>query len=232
MAERSHVFMRLTAVSECIKRTDGIKRLGEMKPHGQLMSNMAAEATALTGRSGTRLDTPAVPQLFENEESDGLIAKQGTSAETFVRDGAKEAELKKRQELANQAAQEYNAKYRPYEKAISRGLTGVKETPNGGVSFEDSDALYVKEDGTKAIAVIEATGSRVTDFDRANEALGLDGTPDGYVWHHVDNYNVESNTCTLELVRDDAHTDVIPHAGSCAQYDAVNGPHYNPPRRI
>lgn len=218
--------MRLVAVSE------GIKHLGEIKPHDLLLNDMAVEATALTGRGDARLDTPAVPRSLGNEESDGLIAEQSTPAETSMRGEAKDIELKKKQELADRAAQEYNAKYRPYEKAISRNLGGVKETPNGGVSFEDSEMLYVKEDGTKAIAMIEASGSRETDFNRANQALGLESTPDGYVWHHVDNYNVKDNTCTLELVRDDAHNDVIPHAGSCAQYDAVNGPHYNPPRRV
>lgn len=218
--------MRLVAVSV------GKKYLGDIKPHDLLLSDMAVETTALTGRGDVRFDTPTVPRLLGNEESDGLIIEQSTSVETSVRDETKEVELKKKQELADHTAQEYNAKYRPYEKAISRNLDGVTETPNGGVSFEGSEMLYVKEDGTKAIAVIEASGSREIDFNRANKALGFESTPDGYVWHHVDNYNVKDNTCTLELVRDDAHNDVIPHAGSCAQYDAVNGPHYNPPRRV
>ena len=219
--------MRLTTVSE------GLKHLGEMKPHDLLMSDTAA-ATALTGQSEGRLDTPipAVPHLLGDEGLDGLTARQGVSPEISAEGEAEEVQLKKKQELADRVAQEYNAKYHPYEKALSRNLNGVKETPNGGVSFEDSDVLYINEDGTKAIAVIEASGNRGTDFDRANKTFGFERTPDGYVWHHVDNYNVHNNTCTLELVRDDAHNDVIPHAGSCAQYDAVNGPHYNPPRRI
>lgn len=141
-----------------------------------------------------------------------------------------EEELKALQEQADNAAQEYNDKYSPYDRAVSKGVEGVTETPNGGVSFENSDALYVTEDGRKGVVTIEATGSRSTDFDKANEALGLDEKPDGYTWHHLDNYNVKDNTVTLELVRDDAHNSAKPHSGGCAQYDAVHGPTYNPPR--
>lgn len=43
---------------------------------------------------------------------------------------------------------------------------------------------------------IKATGNRSADFDAANVAFGLDKTPEGYVWHHVDNYNVKDGTIT------------------------------------
>ena len=117
------------------------------------------------------------------------------------------------------------------ERARSKGYTDVTETPNGGVSFENSDALYKTENGEKGIVSIEATGSRSKDFDVANEKLGLDETPEGYVWHHVDNYDVKSNTITLELVEENAHNAAKPHSGGCAQYDAANGPTYNPAKK-
>ena len=65
----------------------------------------------------------------------------------------------------------------------------------------------------------------------ANQAMGLLETPDGYVWHHLDDYNVEKNTITMELVMDEAHNASKPHSGGCAQYDSVNGPTYNKKRR-
>ena len=55
--------------------------------------------------------------------------------------------------------------------------------------------------------------------------------PDGYVWHHLDDYNVEKNTITMELVMDEAHNASKPHSGGCAQYDSVNEPTYNKKRR-
>lgn len=138
---------------------------------------------------------------------------------------------KEKQDIANQVARRYNEKYYPYERAQQKGYTDVIQTENGGVSFEESEALYVTEDGTSGIVVIEATGSRTKDFSLANEALGLKDTPDGYVWHHVDDYDVKTNCLTLQLVKDEAHHASKPHLGACAQYDAVNGPSYNPTRK-
>ena len=48
-----------------------------------------------------------------------------------------------------------------------------------------------------------------------------------HVWHHLDDYDVEKNTITMELVMDEAHNAAKPHSGGCAQYDSVNGPTYN-----
>lgn len=160
-----------------------------------------------------------------------IIIEQDLEDEVHEPEKFNEEELKVLQEQVDNASWEYNHKYSPYDRAISKGVEGVTETPNGGVSFENSDALYVTEAGRKGVVIIEATGSRSADFDKANEVLGLDEKPDGYTWHHLDNYNVKDNTVTLELVRDDVHNSVKPHSGGCAQYDAVYGPTYNPPRQ-
>lgn len=50
--------------------------------------------------------------------------------------------------------------------------------------------------------------------------------PDSYTWHHLDDYNVETNTCILELVLSKAHDDGRPHAGACAQYNEIFGKKY------
>lgn len=134
------------------------------------------------------------------------------------------------QDIANKAAQEYNAKYNPYERAISKGYTDVKKTANGGVSFQGSEYMYY-HNGQEARKVIQATGNRNNDFKMANQAMRLLETPDGYVWHHLDDYNVEKNTITMELVMDEAHNASKPHSGGCAQYDSVNGSTYNKKRR-
>ena len=130
------------------------------------------------------------------------------------------------QDIANKTAQKYNAKYNPYEKAISKGYKKVKRTANGGVSFQGTEYIYY-HNGQEARKVIQATGNRNNDFKMANQAMGLSETPDGYVWHHLDDYNVEKNTITMELVMDEAHNASKPHSGGCAQYDSVNGPTYN-----
>lgn len=170
-------------------------------------------------------------ELDEPQEDTEIPIEQDLENEVHEPEEFSEEELEALQEQADNVAQEYNEKYSPYDRAVSKGVEGVTETPNGGVSFENSDALYVTEDGRKGVVTIEATGSRSADFDKANEVLGLDEKPDGYTWHHLDNYNVKDNTVTLELVRDDAHNSAKPHSGGCAQYDAVHGPTYNPPRQ-
>lgn len=162
------------------------------------------------------IEIPVEQDLVENEEEPRELSEE---------------EWEALQKQADQAAQEYNDKYSPYERAVSKGVEGVTETPNGGVSFEHSDALYTTEDGEKGIVTIEATGNRTADFDAANKALGLSEQPEGYTWHHLDNYNAKDNTITMELVRSDAHSSSKPHAGGCAQYDAVHGPTYNPPKQ-
>ena len=76
------------------------------------------------------------------------------------------------------------------------------------------------------------TGSRESDFTKAFEAANIPqnmrkAIRKNYVWHHVDDFNPLTNTCTMQLVRKDAHTATFPHRGSCAQYDAYYGPTYN-----
>ena len=139
--------------------------------------------------------------------------------------------IKEKQDVADQTAQEYNKKFHPVDRAQQKGIDGITETENGGISFENSSAIYIDDAGNKAKVSVEATGNRSSDFDKANKLLGLDETPDGYVWHHLDDYDVESNTITMELIQDEAHNASKPHSGGCAQYDAVHGPTYNPPRK-
>ena len=132
-----------------------------------------------------------------------------------------------KQQIANQVAKKYNAKYNPSQRAISKGYSGVIKTKNGGISFKGTNYVYKINNKKEAIVRIKATGNRQADFDAANKKLKLNSTPNGYVWHHVDNYNVRYNSFTLELVEERAHKAAIPHSGACAQYDAVYGPTYN-----
>lgn len=157
----------------------------------------------------------------EETEYQTLKAKTDQSKVTETKD------IKELQAIADKAAKDYNEKYHPFERAQKKGITDVEKTSNGGVSFENSSDIYKNEKGEKAVVQIKATGSRSKDFDAANKAAGLKETPDGYVWHHRDDYDVKTNTFTLELVKEDTHNSTKPHSGGCAQYDAVHGSTYN-----
>ncbi len=68
-----------------------------------------------------------------------------------------------KQTMANNVAKEYNAKYKPFEKAKNKGYKNIIETQNGGVSFSESEYIYMKND-KPVIIDIEATGTRNSDF--------------------------------------------------------------------
>jgi hypothetical protein len=106
---------------------------------------------------------------------------------------------------------------------------GVIRNVNGGVDFANSADLYPAGDGQKNIVEIEYTGSRRQDYGAANRAAGLGDTqqpPDGYAWHHLDNYNPATNKGTMQLVRQDAHLATYPHNGGVRQYEQATGKTY------
>ncbi len=130
-----------------------------------------------------------------------------------------------------------NAKVTPAERAANKGFPGIKTTENGGPDFAGTEYLYPVEGEQKNIVTIKMTGSRKSDFKEANE-LALfpdagDGSPSkDYTWHHLDDYNPETGTCTMQLVNRNAHEKTKPHKGACAQYDDYQGKKiYNPPKK-
>lgn len=126
------------------------------------------------------------------------------------------------QEHADKVARDYNTRYNPLKHALRKGLTNLIRTDNGGVSFISSPYIYKINENPICIE-ITATGSRSKDFKYANKLCGFSETPPGYTWHHLDDYNVTTNTFTLELVLRWAHRATTPHSGGCAMYKAATG---------
>ncbi|MGC5935106.1 HNH endonuclease, partial [Ralstonia pseudosolanacearum] len=117
-----------------------------------------------------------------------------------------------------------------HARAAVKGYPGVRVTPNGGPTFAGTDYLFPVDVGQKNIVDVAMTGSRRLDFKAANQAAGIQDlvppgadAPSGYVWHHVDNYNLNTGSATLELVEQGAHRATIPHAGSVSQWEFING---------
>ena len=73
---------------------------------------------------------------------------------------------------------------------------------------------------------IPLTGSRRDDYDLANEWGGFGEKPEGYMWHHVDDFDPQSGMASLELVREDAHQATYPHSGSVSQWEKFHGRRY------
>ena len=78
---------------------------------------------------------------------------------------------------------------------------GVEFTPQGFPNFGPNSVAEVK--------VERLTGNKRIDERLANEAVGLQKTPKGYVWHHVEDGK------TMQLVPIDIHDDVK-HTGGAA----------------
>ncbi|MBA7901240.1 HNH endonuclease, partial [Escherichia marmotae] len=120
----------------------------------------------------------------------------------------------------------------PIAKLEDRGYTGVTRTSSGGLDYSDSNALYNKRPGVNPIVTIEYTGDYLKDFEAANMKAGLNQktTPRGYVWHHLDDYNAETNKGTMQLIKQGAHQG-ISHSGGVSQYKKATGKSYTFPAR-
>jgi transposase len=70
-------------------------------------------------------------------------------------------------------------------------------------------------------------GTRGRDFTAANRAAGIKGgTPKGYTWHHVDDFNSRTGRTTMQLVQTSAHEATFPHKGSVSQFEKKFGVEY------
>jgi hypothetical protein len=114
----------------------------------------------------------------------------------------------------------------PAARAAEKGYAGIGTTPNGGPTHVGTDHLYPAGEGQRSVVPVPLTGSRRKDKKLANELGGFTNTPEGYLWHHVDDFDPKSGNATLELVKKGAHNATLPHAGSVAQYEKHHGVKY------
>jgi hypothetical protein len=106
------------------------------------------------------------------------------------------------------AGQKYFDKLSPELK--QKYPEGVNFNENGFPDFSP----YTKElPGGKKSVIIEPGNSRKADFRRANEAAGLEKTPQGYTWHH------NQDPGKMELVPTDLH-DEVKHTGGYSIWGA------------
>jgi RHS repeat-associated protein len=83
-------------------------------------------------------------------------------------------------------------------KAVRNAHLAGDVHPKTGVPF-DKDGFPDFSSVTKVEVQIEQTGTRAGDFRRANDAAGLERTPEGYTWHH------HQDGTTMQLVPRDIH---------------------------
>jgi hypothetical protein len=66
-----------------------------------------------------------------------------------------------------------------------------------------------------------------SDYRAANRAAGLERTPKGYIWHHLDDYDPATNRYE-QLVEEGAHSANQPHVGGVKQYQDATRNVYRP----
>lgn len=114
----------------------------------------------------------------------------------------------------------------PASRAAKKGYSGIGTTPNGGPTFAGTAHLYPAGEGQQSVVPIRLTGSYRADEKLANEAGGFTEKPEGYMWHHVDDFNPQNGTSSVELVDKKVHNATRPHIGGVAQYEKHHGVRY------
>ncbi len=136
-----------------------------------------------------------------------------------------------------------------FRKAVEKSKIDYLRTPDGkaiinskfrgGVSpggMEKGYIVPIKKNGfpdftdhsfpeTPPPVRIKMTGRYDADFSDANKkAEFLDGTPEGYTWHHSEKIRNSDGTvtCEMQLIDTDVH-DSARHSGGCQRYRAIPG---------
>ena len=87
-------------------------------------------------------------------------------------------------------------------------LQQEKKHPKTGVTFKPNGHADFSSYADETVEIVQ-TGKRKIDEAAANAKAGLDGTPDGYTWHHVEDGK------TMQLVPTDIHK-ATGHTGGVA----------------
>lgn len=111
-----------------------------------------------------------------------------------------------------------NKNFNPGKNALKKEGIKLPKTQNGlgvCVDFKGTQYLYPVTGNQKNIVRIKLTGSRRFDNKLAYELSGIKRNKN-YTWHHLDDFNPVTNTCTMQLVLKDIHKITTPHAGAVA----------------
>ncbi|MBC8884062.1 HNH endonuclease [Flavobacterium piscinae] len=102
----------------------------------------------------------------------------------------------------------------PNKEALKKLGIKLPKSKNGvSVDFENTSYLYPSTGNQKNIVKIKMTGSRRLDDKLAYELSGIKKDKN-YTWHHLDDYDPMTNTCSMQLVNLEIHVKTYPHFGS------------------
>jgi hypothetical protein len=95
------------------------------------------------------------------------------------------------------------------------GIKLPKSQRGTSVDFAETSYLYPVTGKQKNIVKIILTGDRNLDKKLAYKLSGISPNKN-YTWHHLDDYDPITNTCTMQLVLKEIHEATYPHYGAVA----------------
>ncbi|WP_041706656.1 HNH endonuclease [Ruminiclostridium cellulolyticum] len=185
------------------------------------LGNESHELRVEKGKNKNVVMMASTPDLFENKIKEGKVPDNGEirDKETIVKKNPNEGTVKD----LGKAVQKAKGKT-PAERAEKKGYKGIGTTKNGGPDFASTEYLYPVKEGQRNIVTIKMTGDRGRDFTQAFDEAKIPSRErksikENYTWHHADDFDPKSGTCSMQLVQKEAHEATYTHKGSCAQYD-------------
>ena len=100
-----------------------------------------------------------------------------------------------------------------FDPDYTRAVLGVDIPPSdNGFSpdFRTVPEFVYAGNPANADVKIKLSGVRKTDERRANLAIGIGRrVPRGYTWHHLDDFDPVTGTCTMQLVKTEVHKKIF-----------------------
>jgi hypothetical protein len=104
--------------------------------------------------------------------------------------------------------------FNPNKNALKELGIDLPLSKNGtSVDFKNTKYLYPIKGTEKNIVKIKLTGKRRWDDKLAYELSGIKKNKN-YTWHHLDDYDHLTNTCSMQLVMREIHEATVPHYGA------------------
>ena len=140
--------------------------------------------------------------------------------------------MQKAQNTVDAYTTKYNQSHNPLEAGKQQGLENLVATKNNGVDFSQSEYICRTKAGGPIEIEINATGNYKTDrILIRNEILkkyniDIDELPKKYIIYNLDDYNLMTNTKTIQIVDRKAVGLLQGRMSASAQYARLNGKGY------
>lgn len=184
-------------------------------------NNLGDDTAKLLDDLEINLGTKNIDDVFEDAQGRLVVMAESSTSTRVVATIEQTASGKMK---SFKYARAYNKAGQPGKPPIS--ANGLTPDFAGNPSW-----LYPVTGNQKNIVKIKLSGKRKGtdgDFHRANIEAGFPTTkaPEGYTWHHMDDFDPKTGESTMQLVKRIDHEGSLPHTGSVKQMENYTGVKY------